>query len=128
MLSVSILFASGLKMTHLAIRDYLTLQGHFLYCPENVAGLEQMMKIHPHVDFIIFATDLEGLTNFHPLEQIRELYPTTPILLLMNMVTMEAIRIARLAGCNEIIQEPVEPGQMEMLISKYLSEDILITI
>jgi CheY-like chemotaxis protein len=124
MLAVSILYASGQKTTHLAIREFLTIQGHFLYCPEDVAGLVMMIKLHPPVDFIIFATDLEGLTNFHPLEQIRELYPITPILLLMTMVTIEALLMARLARCNEVIQEPVEPVQMERLISKYLSEKV----
>lgn len=116
----TILLASGTLPAHQAIRNHLIRQGYFLHSPECLSDLNILMSSHPQVDFVIFSSDLPGLEDMGPVKVIRDRYPETPILLLMNSINIETIRLANLMGCNEVIQEPVSPCDLDLLLSKYL--------
>jgi CheY-like chemotaxis protein len=126
-----ILLVSGNLPSHLAIRGHLTEKGYLMHCPESVAELNTVLDIHPHVDFVIFSSDLPGLEGLEPLSSIRQTYPHVPIMLLMSQVNLAGIRLARMLGCNEVIMEPIDPENLDTLISRYLPskiEDILFPI
>lgn len=124
MMQSTILLASGKLPGHQLIRDHLTLQGYRLHCPENLAELNAILAFHPVVDFIIFSCDLPGLEDMRPVQQIRELYPGTPILLLMQSRNLETLRVAKILRCNEIIMEPIDPLELDILLKNHIEYHI----
>ena len=122
MFPATILFASGNLPDHLAIRGHLSEMGYNLYCPDDLEELRLILRVHPRVDFVIFSSDLPGLENLIPVRNIRENYPATPILLLMNSINIETMRLANIMGCNEVIKDPVSTRELDLILSKYFAK------
>jgi DNA-binding NtrC family response regulator len=122
MFPATILFASGKLPDHLVIRGHLSEMGYKLYCPADIAELRLILLMHPRVDFVIFSSDLPGLENLIPVRNIRENYPATPILLLMNSINIETMRLANIMGCNEVIKDPVSARELDLILSKYFAK------
>lgn len=119
MFPTTILFACGKLPDHLAIRGHLSEMGYKLYCPDDIAELRLLLHVHPRVDFVIFSSDLPGLENLIPVKNIRENYPSIPILLLMNSINIETMRLANIMGCSEVIKDPVSARELDLILSKY---------
>ena len=80
-----------------------------------------LMKEHPDFRMAFFSTDLEGLNGFDTTMQARALDPGLPIILLVNYSTRETINLAAMVGCDQVLQNPIEPETFVVLVDKLLS-------
>ena len=87
--------------------------------------LNIMMSIwleHPEIEMVFITMNLAFGHGLNTLERIRIFRPEIPIVLLSDFVSMESIRLATLAGCNEIIQNPVNKEALNAVVQKYLPD------
>jgi DNA-binding NtrC family response regulator len=68
----------------------------------------------------MITVDISGMDGIETILAIRKQYIKIPIILLLNHVTIESVRLAQNIGCNEIIQAPVDHKTLEAIILKYL--------
>jgi CheY-like chemotaxis protein len=87
------------------------------------SGQEAMslMKDHPDFRMAVLSADLEGLNGFDTTLLARSLNPNLPIILLVNYSTRETINLAAMVGCDQVLQNPIEPKTFEVLLDKFLS-------
>ncbi len=88
------------------------------YSGEEATGI---LKDHPDLRMAVFSADLAGVNGFDTTVFARSLYPRLPIILLVNYSTRETINLAALVGCDQVLQNPVEPKTFEVLVDKFLN-------
>ena len=74
---------------------------------------------HPEISMAIISSDLPDKNGFETIENIREMRPDIPIILLTNRVSPESCRLAAMVGCNEILQLPLNEKELQALTKKY---------
>lgn len=80
-----------------------------------------LMKDHPDLRMAVFSADLVGLNGFDTTILARSLNPKLHIILLVNYSTRETINLAAMVGCDQVLQNPVEPETFEVLLDKFLN-------
>jgi CheY-like chemotaxis protein len=79
-----------------------------------------LMKAHPDIRMAVLNADLEGLNGFDTTMLAKSLNQNIPIILLVNYGTRETINLAAMVGCDQVLQNPVEPAIFEILLDKYI--------
>lgn len=120
--TILLAFGSLTNQNHQLIAEHLTDLGYQLLCPCNMQEMDLMMTHRPDLDFIIFSSALPGINGYDSLATIRSQYRDLPIVLMMNTLNIESLRLATLLGFNEILQEPVGTEELDSLLSKYQHE------
>ena len=89
---------------------------------ESKTGGEILQTLceHSEIDLILITIDISGMDGIETILAIRKQYIKIPIILLLNHVTIESVRLAQNIGCNEIIQTPVDQKTLKAIILKYL--------
>jgi DNA-binding NtrC family response regulator len=64
--------------------------------------------------------DLPGLNGFDTAIEIRKLSPGIPIILLVNYVNTDSIRLSILTDCTRMLQNPVDPDDLETVVEHCL--------
>ncbi len=77
---------------------------------------------HPEIEMVFISMNLAFEHGLNPLERIRKFRPEIPIVLLSDFVSLESIRLATLADCNEIMQNPINVEALNAVIEKYLPD------
>lgn len=80
-----------------------------------------LMKDHSDFRMAVFSADLDGLNGFDTTLLARSLNPGLPIILLVNYSNRETINLAVLVGCDQVLQNPVQPLAFEVLVDKFIS-------
>lgn len=79
-----------------------------------------IFRTNPAIALAMINADLPGLNGFDTSFEIRKLSPTLPIILFLNYVNIESIRLSTLTGCTRILQNPVNPEELETIVKQYL--------
>lgn len=89
---------------------------------ESQTGEDILQKLcdHQEIDLILMSIDVPGMNGINTILAIRKQHIKTPIILLLNHLTIESIRLASQIGCNEVLQSPVSNESLEAVILKYL--------
>ena len=87
----------------------------------------QVFQVNPAISLALINADLPGLNGFDTTLEIRKLSPTVPIILFFNYVNADSIRLSILVGCTRILQNPVDPDEMETIVEQYLIKSIVET-
>jgi DNA-binding NtrC family response regulator len=64
--------------------------------------------------------DLPGLNGFDTTFEIRKFSPGVPIILFVNYVNIESIRLSIRVGCTRMLQNPVDPDELDTIVEQYL--------
>lgn len=77
-------------------------------------------RSNPSISLAMIDADIPGLNGFDTTMQIRKLQPTIPIILFVNYVNIDSIRLSILVGCTRMLQNPVDPDELETIVEQYL--------
>ncbi len=93
------------------------------------SGIEalKVFQNNPAIALALINADLPGLNGFDTSLEIRSLSPTLPIILFLNYVNIESIRLSTLTGCTRMLQNPVDPDELETIVEQYLSKREIFT-
>ena len=80
-----------------------------------------LMNDHPDCRMAVFSADLKDLNGYDTTIFARSLNQDVPIILLVNYSNREMINLASMVGCDQVLQNPVEPETFEVLLDKFLS-------
>lgn len=80
-----------------------------------------LLNEHPDCRMAVFSADLEDLNGYDTTILARSLNPGLPIILLVNYSNRETINLAAMVGCDQVLQNPIEPETFEVLLDKFLS-------
>ncbi len=85
-------------------------------------GIEALsvFRTNPAIALAMINADLSLLNGYETSLKIRKLSPTIPIILFVNYVNTDSIRLSILAGCTRILQNPVNPEELETIVEQYL--------
>jgi DNA-binding NtrC family response regulator len=75
---------------------------------------------NPSLSLAMIDADIPGLNGFETTLQIRKLSSTIPIVLFLNYGNLDSIRLAILVGCTRILQNPVDPAELDTIVNQYL--------
>ncbi|MEI7980314.1 MAG: response regulator [Bacteroidota bacterium] len=117
---ITFLLASGEIPDDSALIQLLRQSGNQLLVAKNGAAAIELLRNHPETTLVLLATDMEGMNGFDTLKAAKLIAPHIPVFLLSKYVSIEAIHLATLLGCNEIIQLPVNSTELIALFQKYL--------
>jgi DNA-binding NtrC family response regulator len=90
-----------------------------------VDSINTMMNIwleHKEIEMVFISMNLAFEHGLNTLERIKKFRPEIPIVLLSDFISLESIRLATLAGCNEIIQNPINEEALNAVVQKYLPD------
>ena len=84
-------------------------------------GIEalRVFQINPAIDLVMINADLPGMNGFDTSMEIRKLSPAVPIILFVNYVNTDSIRLSTLTGCTRMLQNPVDPDQLATIVNQY---------
>ncbi len=77
-------------------------------------------RTNPAIAIAMINADLPGLNGFDTSHEIKMLSPDLPIILFVNYVNLDSIRLSILAGCTRILQNPVNPDALLTIVEQYL--------
>ena len=80
----------------------------------------RVFQTNPAISLVLINADLPGLNGFDTTFEIRKLSPTVPIILFFNFVNTDSIRLSILVGCTRMLQNPVDPYELETIVEQYL--------
>jgi len=80
----------------------------------------RVCKENRFVCLALISSDLPDINGFETCIIIRRQRPTLPLILIMNYVTTESLRFANMIGGIRIIQNPLQPTDLEIIINEYL--------
>ena len=75
-----------------------------------------VLQTNPAIALAMINADLPGLNGFDTSFEIRKLAPGLPIILFLNYVNIESIRLSTLTGCTRMLQNPVDPYELETIV------------
>ncbi|MCX6307114.1 MAG: response regulator [Bacteroidetes bacterium] len=80
----------------------------------------RMFQTNPAISLALINADLAGLNGFDTTHEIRKLLPEVPIILFVNYVNIDSMRLSILVGCTRMLQNPVDPDELETIVEQYL--------
>jgi CheY-like chemotaxis protein len=84
--------------------------------PEALLALQK----NPALSLAMINADLPGLNGFDTAIEIRKLSPGIPIILLVNYVNTDSIRLSILTDCTRMLQNPVDPDELNTIVEQNL--------
>ncbi|MEI7501419.1 MAG: response regulator [Bacteroidota bacterium] len=75
---------------------------------------------HPEVELILIDIDLPVINGIETIRRVKQLDTNVPVILLVNYLMLESLRLAQNLGCNEILQTPLSQGSLDAIFTKYL--------
>ena len=78
------------------------------------------LQTNPAISLAMITADLPGLNGFDTALEIRKLSPGIPIILLVNYVNADSIRLSILTDCTRMLQNPVDPDDLETVVEHCL--------
>ncbi len=79
-----------------------------------------VFQTNPAIALAMINADLPGLNGYDTALEIRKLSPGIPIILLVNYVNTDSIRLSILVGCTRILQNPVDPDELNTIVEQNL--------
>jgi len=79
-------------------------------------------KKNQSVSLVLLRPELSGLNGFDTAARIRQARPTVTIIMIAGNLSLSALRLATLVGCNEIISQPVSSYDIIALCRKYMNK------
>jgi two-component system response regulator AtoC len=116
----TLLIALSESVPHTEMINSLRTSEYNLLESKTGGEILQTLCEHSEIDLIMITVDISGMDGIETILAIRKQYIKIPIILLLNHVTIESVRLAQNIGCNEIIQAPVDHKTLEAIILKYL--------
>ncbi|MEI7725891.1 MAG: response regulator, partial [Bacteroidota bacterium] len=80
----------------------------------------RVFQTNPAISLVMINAELPGLNGFYTTVEIRKVSPTVPVILFVNYVNIESIRLSILTGCTRILQNPVDPDELDTIVEQYL--------
>ncbi len=80
----------------------------------------RVFQTNPAISLALINADLPGLNGFDTAHEIRKLSPSLPIILFVNYVNIESIRLSIMVGCTRMLQNPVDPDELDTIVEQYL--------
>ena len=110
-----------------AIKSYLVSKGFRVEAFTD--GLEALASINNAYDVFILDIDIPQLSGIELLEKIRQVFPTTPVIIISATIDMDMITKAYTKGCNDYLKKPFDIKELELKIKaltrSYESEVII---
>ena len=75
---------------------------------------------NPGISLAMINADLPDMNGFDATQKIRKLSPTVPIILFFNHGNLDSIRLSILVGCTRMLQNPVDPDELDTIVNQYL--------
>jgi CheY-like chemotaxis protein len=116
----TLLIALSESVPHTEMINSLRSSEYNLLESKTGGEILQTLCEHSEIDLILITIDISGMYGIETILAIRKQYIKIPIILLLNHVTIESVRLAQNIGCNEIIQTPVDQKTLKAIILKYL--------
>jgi len=85
-----------------------------------------LCKMNLSVSLVLLRPELSGLNGFDTAARIRQARPTITIIMIAGNLSLSALRLATLVGCNEIISQPVSAYEIMALCRKYVKEGVAV--
>ena len=100
-----------------AIAQYLTAKGFMVSSFYN--GSEALNAIADDFSVMILDIDIPDINGISVLEEIRNLYPTKPIIMISATIDIDMISKAYEKGCNDYIKKPFDIRELELKIRTF---------
>ena len=97
-----------------AIKSYLVSKGFRV--ESFTDGLEALASINNAYDIFILDIDIPQLSGIELLEKIRQVFPTTPVIIISATIDMDMITKAYTKGCNDYLKKPFDIKELELKI------------
>jgi two-component system, cell cycle response regulator DivK len=88
------------------------------------SGLDavQLCATHPEITLAIISSDLQDVNGYEVSRLMRKMRPGLSLMLMLRFVSVETIRLALALNYDRIIQEPIDPDDLNLLLDHHLSE------
>ncbi len=80
----------------------------------------RVFQNNPAISLVMINAELPGLNGFYTTFEIRKFSPSVPIILFVNYVNIESIHLSIRVGCTRMLQNPVDPDELETIVEQYL--------
>jgi len=100
-----------------AISTYLREKGFEV--ESFLDGLEAVDAITREYDLFVLDIDIPQINGIDVLEQIRMLYPTTPVIMISATIDMAMITKAYTKGCSDYLKKPFDIKELELKIMAF---------
>ena len=97
-----------------AIKSYLVSKGFRVEAFTD--GLEALASINNAYDVFILDIDIPQLSGIELLEKIRQIFSTTPVIIISATIDMDMITKAYTKGCNDYLKKPFDIKELELKI------------
>lgn len=82
-------------------------------------------KMNRSVSLVLLRPELNGLNGFDTAARIRQVRPKITIIMIARNLSLSALRLATLVGCDEIISQPVSSYEIMALCRRYVKEGVM---
>lgn len=118
----TILLALKSNIDSESILPLLTRADRKIFLADTLNIMMSTWLEHPEIEMVFISMNLAFEHGLNPLERIRKFRSEIPFVLLSDFVSLESIRLATLADCNEIMQNPINVEALNAVIEKYLPD------
>lgn len=80
----------------------------------------RVFQSNPSISLAMIDAVLPGLNGFETILEIRKLSQTVPVILFVNYVNTDSMRLSILVGCTRMLQNPVDPYELDTIVNQYL--------
>ena len=91
-----------------------------LYVTSSGEDAIRHFACHTEILLVILTAELEVISGFEVLGQVKRLRPGIPVFLLSSYISFESLKLASMCGCDEFLQVPVRKKELMTLINKHL--------
>ena len=112
--SMKLMLVEDEYLLNKAIKSYLVSKGFRV--ESFTDGLEALASINNAYDIFILDIDIPQLSGIELLEKIRQVFPTTPVIIISATIDMDMITKAYTKGCNDYLKKPFDIKELELKI------------
>ena len=100
-----------------AIKTYLESKGYAINGFTD--GLEALKSVINGYDIFILDIDVPYISGIELLEEIRRLYPYTPVIIISATIDMSVITEAYTKGCSDYLKKPFDIKELALKIAAF---------
>jgi len=86
---------------------------------ESPSALIQQLQAHNDADLVMLSLEMALDDDLSALSEIRRINASLPVILMARTITVQAVRLAVMLGCKEIMQYPMDNQTFRAIIDKY---------
>lgn len=88
------------------------------------SGYEAIRLLRDHLEttLVLINDDLPGMNGFDTTFKIRQISYEIPIILLSSQGNSESVRLSKLYGCSRLLQNPIDPAELDKVVVGYLNQ------